>query len=68
MMDENFPVGEFQTDNRKQNMTRSMISSSVMHNYNGFVLDVISNICRTNLNQYPFKATQFGFGITLKAF
>lgn len=50
MMDEKFPVGEFQTDNRKQNIARSMTSSFVMHNnYNyGFVLDVISNICRTN--------------------
>lgn len=43
-MDEKFPVGEFQTDNRKQNMTRSMTSSSVMHNNYGFVLDVTSNI------------------------
>lgn len=48
MMDDKFPVREFQADNRKQNMTRSMTSSSVMHNNYGFVLDVTLNICRTN--------------------
>lgn len=48
MVDEKFPVGEFRTDNRKQNMTRSITSLSMMHNNYGLVLDVISNICRTN--------------------